>query len=77
MRVLAEDELYKFEDSGNCPHCHAEIAELGTEVDDCDYRDGEDRDVAAIECPACGGEVALIRRHHYDLGKFTEQNEAT
>lgn len=72
MRLAKDDEPYDRPDWGTCPHCEAEILDLANDVTDMDFRDDECRDVAGIDCPACGKRIALVREHDYRLVKIAE-----
>jgi ssDNA-binding Zn-finger/Zn-ribbon topoisomerase 1 len=72
MRLLKPDEDYEGEDSGDCPHCRAELVEFAEDVSGADYQDGE-RDVAAVKCPKCDLSIAVMRLHSYRLLRFKQK----
>ena len=73
MKISTGDDVG--DDSDECPHCQAWIYELADEVSDGDWN-GKDKDVAGIDCPACGVRIALVRTHSYSLHKIKARGEA-
>ena len=72
MRLLQQDEDYAGDDWAECPHCRAEVAELAGDVSDADCQ-SDAQDVAGINCPKCGANIALVREHSYYLRRWKSE----